>query len=56
MITDTTLAAAGGGERVNFGFSSDLCGNRVVIWLSRACRRSGRVPPTPGMLRCSIIL
>ena len=24
MITDTTLAAAGGGERVNFGFSSAL--------------------------------
>ena len=45
--TATTLAATGGGERVNFGCSSDPCRNRVAIWLSRACRRSGKVPPTP---------
>ena len=55
MITDTTLAAAGGGERVNFGFSSDLCRNRVAIWLSRACRRSGRVPPTPSCIKPYIV-
>ena len=44
--TATTLAATGGGERVNFGCSIDLRQNRVVICFSRACRRSGKVPPT----------
>ena len=42
--TATTLAVTGGAERVNFRCGSAPYRNPVVIWLSRACRRSGRVP------------
>ena len=44
--TATTLAVTGGAERVNFGCGSAPYRNPVVICRSRACRRSGRVPPT----------
>ena len=53
--TATTLAVTGGGERVNFGCSSDPRQNRVVICLSRACRRSGRVPPTRPCIKPYIV-
>ena len=53
--TATTLAATGGGERVNFGCSIGLRQIRVVICFSRACRRSGKAPPTPPCTKPYIV-
>ena len=54
-ITATTLAVTGGGERVNFGCGSCPCRNPVLICRSRACRRSGRVPPTRPCIKPYIV-
>ena len=55
IVTATTLAATGGGELVNFCRGSAPYRNPVVICRSRACRRSGKAPPTPPCIKPYIV-